>query len=274
MLTDFWPSVPPGTLALLFAVALVAGGVDAIAGGGGLICLPSLLWAGLTPAQALATNKLQTSFGTLSATVNFYRHGALDVAALRWPALTVFVGAAAGTLLVQQIDPGFLRAALPLLLLLLAGYFLCKTSLDDEDRRQRLSLVWFSLSAAPLIGFYDGFFGPGAGSFYAVALVELLGFNLTRAIAHTKLLNLASNLASVLAFLLGGKIVWLVGLTMAGGQIIGGRLGSHLVLRQGARLVRPLLVVVSLALTVKLVADDPQNWLHRQIVSVWRSAAL
>ena len=270
MSLGIWGALPLGSLALLFLVALVAGCIDAIAGGGGLLCVPSLLWAGLSPAQTLATNKLQSSFGTSSAAWHFYRKGALDLRQMRWTVLLVFAGAVAGTLAVQRSDPGFLRSVLPVLLVGIAAYFLFKPNLGEEDRHKRVTLGLFTLTVAPLIGFYDGFFGPGAGSFYAIALVDLLGFSLTRATANTKLLNLTSNFASLLAFLLGGKIVWSIGLTMAVGQLIGGRIGSHLVLNKGARLVRPLLVVMSLAITVRLVAADDQHWAHKLSLSLWQ----
>ena len=260
-----WGSLPLGTLAALFAVAAVAGCIDAIAGGGGLLCVPALLWGGLSPAQTLATNKLQSAVGTFSATWHFHKAGAIDAQALRWVALAVLAGAVAGSATVQTVDPGFLRQALPPMLMAIAAYFLLKPDLGELDRQQRLSMTVFALTAAPAIGFYDGFFGPGAGSFYAIALVDLLGFNLTRATAHTKLLNLISNAASLLTFLLGGKIVWSVGLVMGAGQFIGAKLGSHLVLTRGAKLVRPLLVVMSVALTIKLLADDPDNWAHRLV---------
>lgn len=260
-----WGDLPPVTLAALAAVALVAGCIDAIAGGGGLLCVPALLWAGLSPAQTLATNKLQSAVGTFSATLHFFQAGAIDLAAMRWIAVAVLTGAVAGSVAVQSIDPGFLRTALPWMLMGIAAYFLFKPNLGELDRQQRLSPATFTLTAAPLIGFYDGFFGPGAGSFYAIALVDLLGFNLTRATANTKLLNLTSNAAALLAFLAGGNLVWSVGLAMAAGQFLGAKLGSHLVLTKGARLVRPLLVVMSVALTIKLLASDPDNWAHHLV---------
>jgi uncharacterized membrane protein YfcA len=253
-----WGSLPPSLLAVLFGVAMLAGCIDAIAGGGGLLCVPTMLWAGLPPAQTLATNKVQSAAGTLSATLHFQRAGAIDLAAMRWVVVAVLVGAVAGSVAVQSIDPGFLRTALPWMLMGIAAYFLFKPSLGELDRQQRLSLRTFTLTAAPLIGFYDGFFGPGAGSFYAIALVDLLGFNLTRATANTKLLNLAA----LLTFLVGGNVVWSIGLVMGAGQFIGARAGSHLVLTRGAKLVRPLLVAMSVALTIKLLSDDPDNWAH------------
>ena len=269
MSLGIWGTLPFDVLAALFGVAITAGSIDAIAGGGGLLCLPALLWSGLSPAQTLATNKAQSVFGTGSAAWHFHRQGAIDVKTMRLTILTVFIGAAAGTILVQHIDPGFLRTALPVLLVGIAAYFLFKPNLGEADRHERVSLKTFTLTIAPLIGFYDGFFGPGAGSFYAIALVDLLGFNLTRATANTKLLNLTSNFAALLAFLLGGQIVWSAALAMAVGQFIGGRIGSHLVLNKGSRLVRPLLVVMSLAMTVKLVAADDQNWAHKFALDLW-----
>jgi uncharacterized membrane protein YfcA len=258
-----WGTLPPATLAALFCVAMLAGCIDAIAGGGGLLCVPGLLWAGLSPAQTLATNKLQSAFGTFSATLHFHKAGALDLKAMRWAMPAVLLGAAAGSATVQKIDPSFLRGALPPMLMAIAAYFLFKPQIGQLDRKERMSLGLFCLTAAPLVGFYDGFFGPGAGSFYTVALVDLLGFNLTKATANTKLLNLTSNVTALLAFLLGGNLVWSAGLVMAAGQFLGAKFGSHLVLTRGAGLVRPLLVVMSLALTVKLVASDPDNWAHR-----------
>jgi uncharacterized membrane protein YfcA len=117
----------------------------------------------------------------------------------------------------------------------------------------------FSMIFGAGIGFYDGFFGPGTGAFFALAFVSMLGFSLKQATAHSKLLNMTSNLAALLFFMLGGHVVWSIGLVMASGQVIGASIGAHLVIRRGTALIRPLLVVVSIALTVKLVADDPAN---------------
>jgi len=255
--------LPFATLAGLLAVAVTAGFVDSIAGGGGLLCVPALLAAGLSPAQTLATNKLQGSFGTFSASLKFVRAGHVDLREAVPAILATALGAAAGCLLVQSIDPGFLRRGLPFLLIGVAVYFLVSPGLGDADRHQRLGMLGFALGPAPLLGFYDGFFGPGMGSFLVVALVTLVGQNLTRATAHTKVLNFTSNATSVLFFLLGGKIVWAVGLTMAVGQFLGARLGSHLVLTKGSKIVRPCLVIASLAITVKLVVTDPDNPITR-----------
>jgi len=255
------PLDPSPTLhAILFLVAIVAGLIDSIAGGGGLLCVPVLLAVGLSPAQTLATNKVQGSCGTFSAATHYLMAGEASLAPLVPAILTVFAAAAAGTVTVQRLDPHVLGSVLPVLLVGVALYVLVSPRIGDQDRHARLRRGAFSLSYAPLVGFYDGFFGPGAGSFFTIGLVELLGLNLRRATAETKVLNLTSNLASVLFFLAAGQIVWSIALVMAAGQLIGARIGSRAVIKRGSALVRPCLVAMSLALTVKLVGDQQQIW--------------
>jgi uncharacterized protein len=237
----------------LFAVATLAGLVDAIAGGGGLITIPALLWSGLDPITALATNKAQGVFGSGTATANFAHKGALDLNQA-WPAVVcTFVGAAAGALLVQHLGAAALARLIPLLLMGFALYFLFSPRVSDFDSRRRLSERAFALLVGTGIGFYDGFFGPGTGTFFAMGYVALLGYNLRRATAHTKLLNFSSNLAAVLFFMSGGHILWALALPMAAGQAIGAWIGSHLVLRHGTRLIRPMLVLAALAVSIKLL---------------------
>lgn len=245
----------PEILAFLVAAALMAGFIDAIAGGGGLITIPALLSAGLPPAQALATNKLQSTFGTAIAALTFWRAGQIDLKAMMVPVACVVAGAAAGTWLVQLLRPDFLQAVIPVLLVGIALYFLLSPKAGDLPTRQVLSLPAFGMTVGFGVGFYDGFFGPGTGSFFAIGCVALLGMPLRTATANTKLLNFTSNAVSLAVFALGGDIVWAVGLAMAAGQALGGWAGSNAALRFGAGLVRPLLVAMCLALTVRIVAD-------------------
>jgi uncharacterized membrane protein YfcA len=245
--------IDPGILALLVLVAGVAGLIDAIAGGGGLLCLPALLAAGLSPAQALATNKLQGSFGTFSSTLHFVRQGQIDLLAMRWLVFWTMLGAIAGTVLVQSIDQSFMGKIVPWLLAGAALYFLLSPRLSDADAHRRVNEGLFALIFGLTLGFYDGFFGPGTGSFWVLALVALQGDGLIKATAKTKLVNFTSNIVSLFVFILGGQVVWTVGLAMAIGQLIGGRIGASLVLSKGATIVRPMLVIVSLAITAKLV---------------------
>lgn len=249
-------AVSPEILLILVAVAALAGMIDAIAGGGGLLALPALLWAGLPPVQALATNKLQGSFGTLTASLNFLRRGEIDIARLRIPIVLTFIGSAAGTLAVQRLGSELLGDIVPMLLIAFALYFVFSPRIGDVDAHHRIGHGLFGLLIGFGVGFYDGFFGPGTGSFFAAAFVLLLGYNLRRATAGTKILNFTSNIASLIFFALAGEVVWQIGLPMGIAQMAGAWIGSHLVIRHGTALIRPLLVIVSLAISVKLLLGD------------------
>lgn len=243
-------------LLLLIAAATLAGLVDAIAGGGGLIALPALLWAGVPPLQALATNKLQGSFGTATASWHYIRRGQLALKPMLWPVFWTFTGSASGTLAVQYLVSHWLEQIVPVLLIVFALYFLFSPRISDEDAHQRMHFGVFGFLIGFGVGFYDGFFGPGTGTFFAAAFVMLLGYNLRRATAGTKLLNFTSNIASLIFFALGGHVLWLVGLSMGAGQMLGAWVGSHLVIKHGAALVRPVLVIVSIAVSLKLLLTE------------------
>jgi uncharacterized membrane protein YfcA len=257
----------PEVIAMLVAAATAAGFVDAIAGGGGLITVPALLAAGVNPVAAIATNKVQGSFGTAAATWNFWRRGRIDFRLILWPLIATVVGAMLGSTAIMFVDATWLMVLLPLLLAAIAMYFLFGPKASDEDAHARMKPLAYSAVAGG-IGFYDGFFGPGTGSFFALSLVALLGMGLTRATAHTKALNLASNVVSVVVLAVGGHVLWLLGLMMAVGQVIGGWLGSHAAMRFGPRLIRPLLVIICLAMVAKLLSD-PANPLR-----IWLASSL
>ena len=244
--------IEPWVYAALTAIAVLTGFIDAIAGGGGLIMMPALLSAGVPPINALATNKLQSMFGTATAYSNYARKGLVDWRANILTVLLVFAGASVGVIVVQAIDTRALSLIIPLLLMVVAAYVLVSPRMSDEDAHQRISGKAYAPVGAA-IGAYDGFFGPGTGSFFTASLVGLRGLGLTRATALTKLFNLTSNIASVLIFAIGGKMFWLLGLCMAGGAMLGGWIGSHTAMRFGARLIRPLLVILSLGLTARLL---------------------
>lgn len=243
-------------LLLLFATGLVAGFVDSIAGGGGLITLPVLLNLGIDPRFALGTNKLQASFGSGSATMHFARAGTVPLRDCRRGFVITFIGAALGTLLVQQLPRDFLAHAIPVLLAVVAVYFLLKPDLGAADAPPRLARGWFDAGFGLLLGFYDGFFGPGTGTFWAMAFVLGLGFNLTRATGYTKVMNFASNLSSLLFFLLGRNVLFGPGLAMGVGQLLGARLGARLVITKGVKFIRPIFISMVLAITAKLLYDN------------------
>jgi uncharacterized protein len=244
-------------IALLMAAAFVASMIDAVAGGGGMITLPALLAAGIPPVDAIATNKLQSTFGTGGAVVAFARKGHIDFRRFAWPTLAAFIGSGLGAFLLTRIDPGFLSVLLPVLLIAMAIYFAVAPRMSEEDRHSRAGAPLL-LVVALVIGGYDGFFGPGTGSFFITALVAVFGMGLIRAVAHTKLLNFASNLAGLAVLVAGGHVLWILGFAMALASIAGAQIGVYAAMRFGAGAARALLVVMSLALTAKLLAD-PRN---------------
>jgi uncharacterized membrane protein YfcA len=248
----------------VIASLFVAGALDAIAGGGGLVTLPALLLAGLSPVQALGTNKLQGAMGALSSTTAFARRGLIDWKTALPVAAAAAVAGLCGALCASLLSPQLLRAVVPLLLIAIALYFGFSRALKAEDVAPKMALIPFACFIAPLVGFYDGIFGPGAGAFYMVAIVTLLGYGVLKATAHTKLANAASNLGSLGLFLLKGAVVWPIGLAMAAGAFLGAQVGSRLAMRFGPKLIRPLLVVISCAMAIKLLAD-PANPI-RQVI--------
>ncbi|MEZ4403392.1 MAG: TSUP family transporter [Kofleriaceae bacterium] len=236
------------TLALT-GVALVAGCVDAIAGGGGLLTLPALLTAGVPAPLALGTNKGQSVFGSSTATLRFARAGRL-----RWrrslPSFAVgFVGSLTGAALVSQIDAAALRPLIIALLCVAATLVLLPRPAAIRTPRRPLAIA---IGLAAVIGAYDGFFGPGTGTLLIVGYMWLLGEPADDASANAKVVNFASNLAAVAWFGGHGAILWSLSLPMAAGQFVGASIGAHVVLTRGSGVVRFAAVAVALAMVAKL----------------------
>lgn len=242
-------------LPLLMCAAFVAGFIDAIAGGGGLITVPALLLAGASPIEALGTNKVQGMFGSGTAAWSFARRGHVNLRQQLPAALTALIASATGAALATWLPTEVLRYALPVVMVCIALFFAFKPGLDDLDRTERMTPALYGVTMVPMIGGYDGLFGPGAGSFYMIAFVTLAGYGVLKATAHTKLLNFASNIGGLLGFALAGAPLWATGLLMGLCQMAGARLGSALAMRIGARVIKPLLVVTSTSLAIKLLWD-------------------
>lgn len=237
----------------LFLTGLAAGFIDAIAGGGGLLTLPMLLWAGLSPQLALGTNKFQSACGTALAVWRYTRAGLLHWREARLPVIVAALASVAGTLAVTRIERAFLQQLIPWLLLAVGIYALASPDLGKGTRPARLNPTTFAVLIGTLLGFYDGFFGPGTGSFWTITFVLLRGFELRQATAHTKAVNLASNIGSLAVFLLAGKIQFTIGAVMIAGQLIGAYFGAHMVITRGTRFIRVLFLSVVFALILKLL---------------------
>ncbi len=242
-------------LALLVLAAFVAGLVDAIAGGGGLLTLPSLLAVGLPPHLALGTNKGQSVFGALAATYRYARSGLVDAGQAAWTFPSGLVGSLLGAALLLALDPTVLRPVV-LALLVFAGAvvaFRRPAPVHQRPRPEHARAVAVAIALA--IGAYDGFFGPGTGTFLFLAFFTVLGETAPRATADAKVVNVASNLAAVALFAARGVVLWQVALPMAAGQFAGGWVGAHLAVKGGERLIRRAVLLVVLALVVKLACD-------------------
>lgn len=247
----------PVTLDLWFypaltLVAVLSGFIDAVAGGGGLVMMPVLLSTPLPPHVVLGTNKIQSACGTSMATWRYHKAGLFSFRQSAPMAAVVFVGAMAGSLAIQRLSADILKLVVPALLITVALYTVLSPGMTDDDRHARLSERGY-MPVGGGVAFYDGFFGPGAGQFFTTTLVALRGLGLTRATGLTKYLNATSNFASVIVFTVGGQAMIVLGLCMGLGAMTGAWIGSHYATKFGAKVIRPLLVIVSIGLTLRLI---------------------
>lgn len=228
--------------------------LDTLAGGGGLIVLPALIVSGIPPHYALGTNKLQGTMGTATATFMMLRKRRVQWHNIKQLMGTAFIGSVGGTIAVQFIDTRILSFVIPLVLVGIALYFLISPQPKPRPG-PLLATRPYQRYVVPLIGWYDGMFGPGTGSFFALAGMSLRNLGLIDATAVAKTLNFATNFGSLLIFLISGKIIWIVGLTMMGGQFIGAWLGSHVLLSINPRYLRVLIVVMCTGMLIKYLLN-------------------
>jgi uncharacterized membrane protein YfcA len=239
--------------------SLLAGFVDAIVGGGGLILIPALFSAfpGTPPATLFGTNKVGSVVGTAMATWQYSRRVEMRWKALLPAAGAGFAGAFAGAWAVTAVSPDFLRKVLPLVLLAVLIYTLAKKDLGRHHapRFTGSTEVWIACLVGLCIGFYDGFFGPGTGSFFVFLFVRLLGYDFLNASASAKLLNCATNIAAIALFALKGHVWWHYAVTLAVANVVGSLAGTHMALKHGTGFVRSIFIVVVGCLIMKTGYD-------------------
>jgi len=238
---------------LLFFTGIFAGLVDSMAGGGGIITVPVLLNLGLPVPLALGTNKLQSSFGSVSAAWHYSRQGVVRFRDCHLGVVMTLTGAGLGAFTVELLDDALLAKIIPWLLGAILIYTIFRPSVGHLDHPPRWRWPWFYTAFGLGLGFYDGFFGPGTGAFWAIAFVVVQGQNFVKATGHTKVMNATSNLASLAVFLLHGSVHLGAGLTMGAGQLIGAKLGTGLVVKRGARFVRPIFLIMVTATLGRLI---------------------
>lgn len=257
--------------ALLFGVAVVAGFIDSIAGGGGLLVIPVLFSVGLPPAAVFGTTKLQATCGSFSASLAFVRKGEVDLRSMAPTIALTFIGSLIGALILTKVDPEFLRDLVPFLLIAIALYMLFGKKVGAEESHRRLAPLAFGVLFGLGLGFYDGFFGPGTGTFWAMAFVSVAGYSLRRATAHAKVVNFTSNFAAFLILAVTGQVLWALGAIMAVGQFVGARIGAGMVMKNGATVIRPMLVIMSLAITARLLWDNPDHPIRLFLVGIYQA---
>ena len=239
------------TYIILFIAAFLASLIDSIAGGGGLLTTPAMLLVGINPLNTLATNKFQSCFGTFTSTYNYYKNGLLTEPKRYLFFFLSFAGSMVGTFLVSRISNEVLESIITILLISAAIFFILNRGPSTSNKSS--SLVFIFNLIVILIGFYDGFFGPGTGSFFVLAFVIIKGISIMEATAITKLLNFASNFAAFIIIAIKGYVIWELGLIMAVAQIGGANLGSRFAISNGEKVVRPVLVVVSILLSIRIL---------------------
>jgi len=249
---------------LLACAAFLAGLVDAVVGGGGLIQIPVLFAAfpSTAPATLLGTSKLAGIFGTAAAALNYARQVRIAWSTAAPAAVAAFVLAFAGAYTVTKIPPDFVRALLPLVLVGVALYTFRKKDFGSihAPRHNGRKEQAIALAIGACIGFYDGFFGPGTGSFLVFLFVRFFGFDFLSASAVAKVVNVACNFSALMWFGYSGHLLWQLGLLMAVCQVGGSLLGTRLAIKHGSGFVRKLFLFVVTALIVKTSYDAVVRW--------------
>lgn len=242
-------------LVFLFLIGIFAGFIDTLAGGGGLITLPALVMSGLPPLAALGTNKLQGSVGTAMATLMMLRKKRFVFSQVKALMLAAFIGSALGSIAVQFINAKALSFVIPAVLIIIVIYFLL-APVAYKTGEEKLSVRLYQWLVVPIIGWYDGIFGPGTGSFFGVAGVSLRGHSLIDSTAVAKSLNFSTNIAALIVFMFAGKIVWVVGIAMMAGQAIGAWIGSHYLVSINPKYLRLIVVIMCLIMLARYVSVE------------------
>ncbi|MBP2033423.1 putative membrane protein YfcA [Clostridium algifaecis] len=242
-------------LIFLCIAGFFAAFVDSIAGGGGIISLPAFLISGVPPHLALGTNKFSSSCASLASSLKFAKSGKVDTKILKFLVPFTFIGAIIGTNVVLIVNTKYLNSIVLTLLILVSIYSLFSKSVGMEDNFKCLTKksLFLGMLFAACLGFYDGFFGPGTGSFLIFGLIYIYNFDFVRSAGNGKVLNFVSNITSLIVFIINGQINYSLGIPVAICMILGARIGTRLALSRGANLIKPIFITISLCLAVKMI---------------------
>jgi len=242
---------------VLCLMGFTAAFVDSIAGGGGLISVPGFLMAGLDPHIALGTNKFCATSGSFTSSLKFASSGKVNFKLLKYLIPFTLTGSVLGVTIVQFISPDFLRGIVLVLVLIIGIYSLFSKSLGRKDNFSGMTKLnlFYGIVLAFSLGFYDGFFGPGTGSFLIFGFIKIFKFDFTKSIGNAKFLNFVSNISALIMFSLHHQIQYKLGLPVAIFMIIGARLGTKLAIKNGVKIIKPIFVTISLAIAIKMMFE-------------------
>lgn len=244
-------------IVLLCMAGFLASFVDSIAGGGGLISVPAFMLAGLPPHMVLGTNKFSATAGSFTSSLGFIRSGKANFKLLKYLIPFTFIGAMLGVKAVLIIDQKFLNTLVLILIMFIGIYTLFSKSLGLEDKFKELNKknVFYGIILAFSLGFYDGFFGPGTGSFLVFGFISIFGFNFVSSSANARILNFVSNITALILFAISGKIYYMFGIPVAIFMILGAKMGTSVALKKGSKLIKPIFVTMSLAVALKMLIN-------------------
>lgn len=239
----------------LCGAGFLAALVDSIAGGGGLISVPAYLLAGVPPYYSLGTNKFSSTAGSFTSSIKFARSGKVDFKILKYLMPFTLIGAVLGVNTVLMIDQTFLYTLVLILVLFVGIYSFFSKTIGMEDRFEGINAknLTFAVILAFTLGFYDGFFGPGTGSFLIFGLISIFHFDFVKASGNAKVLNFVSNITSLIMFAVNHKIDYTLGIPVAISMILGARIGTKLALNKGAKLIKPIFITMSLGVAIKML---------------------
>ncbi len=233
----------------------IAAAIDSIAGGGGIISLPAIIATGVPPQLALGTNKFASTCASFTSTLKFAKSKKIHFPLVKYQIPCTVLGASLGVYTALRVDEGFLNWFIVVMIMALTLYTILKKDFGQAgnfkglDRKKIIYGMLFALA----LGFYDGFFGPGTGSFLIFLFISIFGFDFTVAAGNGKILNFVSNVVSLILFAISGKIIYLVAIPMAISMIFGAYVGTHIAIHNGAKVIKPIFITIALALVAKLI---------------------
>ncbi len=245
---DFLQEITTLWIVVFVITGFVAGYIDSIAGGGGMIQVPVLLYSGIPPVFVLATNKMASLFGTLMATIKYFLSKKISFKVVSIAIIPCLLASYVGSKLVMYIPDYVIKWAI-LIAIPIALFFLLKKSKNISEENTKLTNKNIILATAP-IGFYDGILGPGTGTYMTISMKKFLHLDYIISTASTKPLNLATNIGSAIAFVMAGKVLWMIAIPMAISNMLGSYIGSHYAIKGGESFIKKVLIFVLIFMLV------------------------